>query len=39
MLTAIGISAWRGLERIQDGANAWTAVATLVFLVSRRPVP
>lgn len=25
LLAAIGISAWRGLERLHDGANAWTA--------------
>ncbi len=46
LLAAIGISAWRGLENIQNGANAWTwsslvliAVTLLVATLSVQAVP
>jgi uncharacterized membrane protein YraQ (UPF0718 family) len=46
LLAAIGASAWRGLENIQDGANRWTtislgliAVTLLVATLSVQAVP
>jgi uncharacterized membrane protein YraQ (UPF0718 family) len=46
LLAAIGISAWRGLENIQNGANAWTwtslvliAVTLLIAALSVQTVP
>ena len=45
LLLAIGLSAWRGLERIQDGPNRWTwaslgliAATLLIAALSVRPV-
>lgn len=46
LLAAIGISAWRGLQNIQNGANAWTwtslvliAVTLLIAALSVQTVP
>jgi len=46
LLVAIGLTAWRGLERIHDGATAWTGAnlaliaATLLFAaLSIQPTP
>jgi uncharacterized membrane protein YraQ (UPF0718 family) len=46
LLAAIGVSAWRGLENIQDGPDGWTwtslaliALTLLVAALSVQPVP